>query len=450
MRGGILLLLRVVVGARVAQMVAGEEWVTGTYTTGYWDCCKPSCSWPGKGNVDRPVRSCEAETGATLSDYNTVSVCDAGTAASCSDNIPFIRSEEVTMGFAAAAVCAEDAESCPSGLNGDENCGQCFELEWTDEEFDYGGGSHPSIVGKRHVIQVTNIGYDVTGTHAFDLQIPSAGQGLFDTGCAVQFPGFDIGDFDCDNRYGGCDDVTGCDRLPDELVPGCEWRFAEGVYGWKIENGKSDNPYIRFRRVRCPDELVNITLSRPLDDDQWPDYRLTLPPTTSLPSSAPTPRHTLRPTRAPVTPAPSGLPTTASPSTPAPTTETDAPTTPAPSLPPTRSPRPKPTRRPTPKPTTPASDDNGRTGPRTWVVVVFIFGAIFTCIACCCFARGWNLYKERHEHDDYSRVQHRRAADNAIKAANKSKKKKKHRRKSNDDDLFDFTDFAPPQHRRDA
>ena len=33
-------------------------------------------------------------------------------------------------------------------------------------------------MGKSHIIQVTNIGYDVSGDHSFDLQIPGAGQGI--------------------------------------------------------------------------------------------------------------------------------------------------------------------------------------------------------------------------------------------------------------------------------
>ena len=60
----------------------GGAWHEGTYTTGYWDCCKPSCSWSGKGDVDAPVRSCEAETGDVLSSPDVTSVCDGGTAAS--------------------------------------------------------------------------------------------------------------------------------------------------------------------------------------------------------------------------------------------------------------------------------------------------------------------------------------------------------------------------------
>lgn len=179
------------------------------------------------------------------------------------------------MGFAAAAVGGV------SGLNGDENCGECYELEWTAREFSYGGGAHPSIVGKRHVIQVTNIGYDVTGQHSFDLQIPGAGQGIFASGCTQQFAGYDADDFDCGQRYGGCDDLDGCDRLPPALRDGCAWRYLLGVYGWKINNGKSDNPFVRFRRVRCPDELVALSLSRPLDDDDYPRHDATIAPTRS-------------------------------------------------------------------------------------------------------------------------------------------------------------------------
>ncbi|KAJ8613777.1 hypothetical protein CTAYLR_008855 [Chrysophaeum taylorii] len=276
---------------------------------GYWDCCKPSCAWSGKGNVDTPVRSCEAETGNVLSNPNVASVCDGGTSASCADNQPFTINDELSMGFAAAAVGGV------SGLNGDENCGMCYELVWTDEEFAYGGGAHPNIVGKRHVIQVTNIGYDVSGSHSFDLQIPGAGQGIFDTGCEIQFPDLESEDFDCGNNYGGCSDVSGCADLPVDLRAGCEWRFDSSVYGWKTDNGKSDNPFVRFRRVKCPSELVAITGTTPNDDDDYPviayvtstDAGSSSSPT-PRPASSPTPRPASSPTPRPVsTPATSNF-----------------------------------------------------------------------------------------------------------------------------------------------
>merc|ERR1712066_10297 len=117
------------------------------------------------------------------------------------------------MGFAAAAV------SGSHGLTGDDNCGQCYELRFVDKRHPNGnwGGSHPDLVGKTMIIQVTNIGYDVNGEHSFDLQIPGTGQGAFSQGCTAQFPGYAVGDFDCDTLYGGCSTRSGCSRLPTAL-----------------------------------------------------------------------------------------------------------------------------------------------------------------------------------------------------------------------------------------
>jgi len=251
-----------------APVPSGGAWTNATFTTGYWDCCKLSCSWPGKGRVNKPVRSCEAVTGKTLSDHTVQSACEGGTAVACADNAPFkVKGKaSLSMGFAAAAVSGDH------GLLGDENCGQCYELFFLKQKHDpHGdnwGGSHPELAGKTMIIQVTNIGYDVNGMHSFDLQIPGAGQGAFTTGCAKQYPGFKSGDFDCDNNYGGCHTDAGCDRLPADLRGGCKWRYD--WYRWLIEGGQTNNPYVSFRRVRCPSQLTDISGSTPLDDDQFP------------------------------------------------------------------------------------------------------------------------------------------------------------------------------------
>ena len=45
---------------------------TGT-TTRYWDCCKPSCAWPGKAELasgSNPVTTCDIKD-SPLTDYNT-------------------------------------------------------------------------------------------------------------------------------------------------------------------------------------------------------------------------------------------------------------------------------------------------------------------------------------------------------------------------------------------
>mmetsp|Transcript_75870 Transcript_75870/g.191769 ORF Transcript_75870/g.191769 Transcript_75870/m.191769 type:complete len:384 (-) Transcript_75870:30-1181(-) len=259
-----------------------DGWFTGTWVTGYWDCCKPSCGWPGKGNVNRPITSCSAEGGGVVS-ANEPSVCEGGLAAACPNMQPLIHSANLAMGFAAAATDGTD------GLTGDENCGQCFELKFVDQEHSDGnwGGSAPELVGKRMVVQVTNIGYDVTGDHTFDLQIPGAGQGAFDHGCAAQFQGHPSTDFDCDNRYGGCNSKEGCGRLPEELRAGCEWRYD--WFHWLQADGKTNNPYVDFRRVKCPEQLTSISGSVPMDDDELPTVDLDSSPPHPAGSGPPRP-----------------------------------------------------------------------------------------------------------------------------------------------------------------
>jgi len=250
-----------------ALLPSPRPWITGTWTTGYWDCCKPSCSWPGKGNVNRPALSCDIETGEAMPDANERSVCDGGRAASCLQHQPFLVHRRVGMGFAAAAVSGHH------GLTGDTNCGQCYELRFVDQRHDAGawGGAARGLVNKTMIVQVTNIGYDVTGDHSFDLQIPGAGRGIFD-GCAAQFRGSRAGDFDCDNRYGGCRSRDGCSRLPLELRAGCYWRYDWLL--WQQAGGQTNNPFVKFRRVRCPQALTNLSGFAALDDELLQDVNL--------------------------------------------------------------------------------------------------------------------------------------------------------------------------------
>mmetsp|Transcript_34510 Transcript_34510/g.95417 ORF Transcript_34510/g.95417 Transcript_34510/m.95417 type:complete len:369 (-) Transcript_34510:168-1274(-) len=256
------------VNASGLALVESGEWITGTWITGYWDCCKPSCSWPGKGRVDVPVAACSASTGQRLEDPGADSVCQGGPAASCTDNRPFVVSPSLSMGFAAAAVGGV------SGLSGDDNCGQCFELLFTDRQHldkntgSLWGGSSPSLTGRRMILQVTNIGYDVKGNHSFDIQIPGAGQGIFAKGCATQYPDQTVDDFDCGKRHGGCSDKGGCARLPAELQKGCEWHFE--WFEWLKSGGRSNNPFVKFRRVQCPMKLVAISGATPTDDTDFP------------------------------------------------------------------------------------------------------------------------------------------------------------------------------------
>lgn len=229
----------------MAPEVPSGGWVRATWTTGYWDCCKPTCAWPGKGSVSRPAAACDAATGAVLEDPSAESVCRGGTAANCPSYSPFVVQPRLSMGFAAAAVSGNN------GLNGDGNCGQCFELKFIDRAHmpSSWGGSSQDLVGKSMVIQVVSIFYEVTGAHSFDLQIPGAGRGAFRAGCAAQFPGAAAESFDCGSCYGGCPSKANCSALPQALQPGCEWR-----YDW----------------YSCLQQLTAISGSIPSDDAEYP------------------------------------------------------------------------------------------------------------------------------------------------------------------------------------
>lgn len=221
--------------------------------------------------MNKPTVSCHRKTGAKLTNPNVQSVCNNGDATSCTNNKPFKVSESLSMGFAAVG-----AAKGTYGLDGDNTCGRCFELQFVDKihvntNKDKWGGSHRDLVGKTMIVQVTNIGGDVTGDHSFDIQIPAAGQGIYKTGCARQFPGKKVGDFDCDNDRGGCKNKSGCSRLPQSLRSGCEWRYD--WYKWlQGGTGKTNNPYVKFRRVRCPAKLTAISGSIPNDDAKFPPH----------------------------------------------------------------------------------------------------------------------------------------------------------------------------------
>ena len=46
---------------------------TQGYTTRFWDCCKPSCAWPGNVSDRNPVKSCNQQNQNTGS--STQSAC---------------------------------------------------------------------------------------------------------------------------------------------------------------------------------------------------------------------------------------------------------------------------------------------------------------------------------------------------------------------------------------
>lgn len=195
-------------------------------TTRYWDCCKPSCSWPGKAPVSRPVNTCNAQ-GQVLSDANALSGCDGGNAFMCTNQSPWAINSSLSYGYAAARI---------NGITERDWCCSCYELTFT---------SGP-VTGKKMIVQVTNTGGDLGENH-FDITIPGGGVGLFN-GCSKQFNAPTDG---WGARYGGVSTRAQCDTLPASLRPGCQWRFD-----WFMG---ADNPNVTFKTVQCPAALTANT-----------------------------------------------------------------------------------------------------------------------------------------------------------------------------------------------
>ncbi|KAG8778112.1 hypothetical protein FRC15_010961 [Serendipita sp. 397] len=193
-------------------------------TTRYWDCCKPSCAWSGKAAVSSPVRTCNSQQ-QVISDANTKSGCDGGTAFTCANNQPWAVSNTLAYGFAAVKL---------SGYTESQWCCQCYQLTFT---------SGPAS-GKVMIVQATNTGGDLGSNH-FDILMPGGGVGLFN-GCTAQYGSWNGG-----AQYGGVSSKSQCANLPSIVQSGCNWRFD-----WF---SGSDNPSVNWKAVQCPSALTSIS-----------------------------------------------------------------------------------------------------------------------------------------------------------------------------------------------
>lgn len=196
-------------------------------TTRYWDCCKPSCAWPGKADVSAPVTACGLN-GVTPADPNAQSGCTGGDAYMCNDQQPFSINSTLAYGFAAASI---------AGSGKSQSCCSCMLLTFNDGP----------AAGKQMVTQITNTGSDLGSNH-FDIAIPGGGVGIFREGCKNQW-GVENG---WGETYGGVSSEQQCiNELPDPLKAGCEWRwdFLEGA----------NNPSVSFVEIECPAEITAIT-----------------------------------------------------------------------------------------------------------------------------------------------------------------------------------------------
>ncbi|KAK4239891.1 glycoside hydrolase [Achaetomium macrosporum] len=195
-------------------------------TTRYWDCCKPSCAWPRKGNSPTPVRTCDKNDNPLNDGGNTKSGCDNGGGAyMCSNQSPWAVNDTLAYGWAAVNI---------AGSNEAAWCCACYELTFT---------SGP-VQGKKMIVQATNTGGDLGNNH-FDLAIPGGGVGMFNA-CTQQYGAPQNGWGD---RYGGIHSKSECDGFPAALKAGCNWRF-DWFQG-------ADNPSVTFRQVACPRAITD-------------------------------------------------------------------------------------------------------------------------------------------------------------------------------------------------
>lgn len=218
-------------------------------TTRYWDCCKPSCSWPGKAAVSNPVLACDKNQNP-ISDSNAVSGCDGGTAYTCANMSPWKVSDNLAYGFAAVSI---------SGGTEGTWCCQCYQLTFT---------SGPAA-GKVMIVQATNTGGDL-GSNQFDLLMPGGGVGAFN-GCPAQYGSWDGG-----AQYGGVSSASQCANLPSLVQAGCNWRFD-----WFMG---SDNPSVSWTTVQCPAAITDLSGCVRNDQGGQPPVSVT---TAEIPTTTP-------------------------------------------------------------------------------------------------------------------------------------------------------------------
>lgn len=218
------------------------------WATRYWDCCKPSCSW-NENAGGNPSRQCDAKGKNQNNDYGAQSICSGGNAATCTSQIPFTIDGCSDYGFAFAAVPAS---------NGGQ-CGKCFQLTFTGEGKYSNDANIAKIKGKKLIIMVTNVGYDVEQGQ-FDIMIPGGGVGAFN-GCSQ------MGWGNQGKQYGGllsdCEEETGYSAA---AYASCLERKCNDVFANDSEakNGclflatwmkAANNPMHNYVEVECPSVL---------------------------------------------------------------------------------------------------------------------------------------------------------------------------------------------------
>ncbi|KAG5878796.1 hypothetical protein JTB14_026060 [Gonioctena quinquepunctata] len=202
-------------------------------TTRYWDCCKPTCAWPGNVEYKTPVNSCKAD-GVTTQDPEVQSGCVGGESYICTNQGQYAVNDTLSYGFVAARFVGTKRNMCCA----------CVMFSFQNE-----------LADKKMVVQVTNTGNaPETGTNLFDIAMPGSGVGYYKAGCTTQWNS-DVSNWG--EQYGGVWNEADCYNLPVPLQKGCVFRFQ-----WM--RGIS-NPPVSFVEVECPAEILAISKCDPIN-----------------------------------------------------------------------------------------------------------------------------------------------------------------------------------------
>lgn len=265
-------------------------WTCGTYISSFWDCCEPTCAAPGKGNVTGPVSACDAVGFKVVETQPPpVNVCDAGSTAqnsnlmlagACPSFQPWESGSNTRFSYGFAKVRGGSADL----LSGDANCGQCYELKFAAGQSvmdpatgEASGGAHPELLtgDKRLIVQVISVESGSGGANSFQIFIPGGGLqttvddvgGGSGSGCGRFYNDAEANHFDCGQRFTGCNSRQSCiPPFPEALRTGCEWKFD--WMKWLADADTTNNPYVDFKRVRCPKVITVKSRTEPADDDR--------------------------------------------------------------------------------------------------------------------------------------------------------------------------------------
>jgi hypothetical protein len=137
----------------------GQLNLTGeTITTRYWDCCKPSCSWVGKGDFNtHPVQTCD-KGGNQIPDFAAGTACGVGgTAYTCSNQQPWKVNDTFAYGYAGVYLLGHPKTET-------DWCCSCFQLTFTSG----------SVKGKTMVVQASNTAFDITTSNRFSIAVSAS------------------------------------------------------------------------------------------------------------------------------------------------------------------------------------------------------------------------------------------------------------------------------------